>query len=111
MKKPHPTIRLLRPGPACTPICDGDLGVLLPWHSNLLVTHSSSTLLVLDPHHISVVASLSGLTDLHSIAVTQNEIFIIEGSRNISRFAYTPDVYHGKDMAVVHNCINFLLFF
>lgn len=81
-------------------MCDGDLGPLLAWMGNLLVTHDSSSLLILDPEKTSVVASLSGLTNLHSITVSQNEIFIIEGARNIMRLSYTPDIYKGKIFSI-----------
>uniref|UniRef100_A0A1B6D2Y9 Tectonin beta-propeller repeat-containing protein 2 n=1 Tax=Clastoptera arizonana TaxID=38151 RepID=A0A1B6D2Y9_9HEMI len=97
VRKTHPSIRLLNPLPVNTFVYEGDLGPLLVWKSCLLVTHNSSSLLILDLENTSVVASITGLNNLHSVAVSQDEIFIIAGSRSIMRLAYTPDNFRAED--------------
>ncbi|XP_054283631.1 uncharacterized protein LOC129000695 [Macrosteles quadrilineatus] len=98
IKKPHQLIRLLHPPPVREGVggWEGELGVVMPWKGLYLVSHNSSGLVVLDPQRISVVACVYGLTDVHSMAVTASEIFIIAGSRNIMRLSYLPDVYGGS---------------
>ncbi|XP_054283638.1 WD repeat-containing protein CG11141-like, partial [Macrosteles quadrilineatus] len=98
IKKPHQLIRLLHPPPVREGVggWEGELGVVMPWKGLYLVSHNTTGLVVLDPQRISVVACVYGLTDVHSMAVTASEIFIIAGSRNIMRLSYLPDVYGGS---------------
>lgn len=97
MKKPHPLIRLIRPLPALSiPVQNQDFGVLLIWKETFLVTFNKHSLLVLDPQQATVIASLTNLNNLHSVSVINSEIFIIEGTRNIVRLAYTPDKFNCK---------------
>lgn len=87
-------IRLLRPLPTVSgAVVDQDFGVLFVWRESLIVTYNRNSLFVLDPVRALVVASLTNVNHLHSVAVTNSEIFIIEGMRNIIRLAYTPDKF------------------
>ncbi|RZF33180.1 hypothetical protein LSTR_LSTR004866 [Laodelphax striatellus] len=97
MKRPHPKIRLLKqlPVDSSATITSQEFGPLLVWKEVLLVTYNQNNLLVLDPQKCSVVTSLTSLQNLHSLSVTSNEIFFIEGPRNIVRLGYTPDLFNG----------------
>ncbi|KAG8310264.1 WD40 repeats containing protein [Homalodisca vitripennis] len=95
VRKPHQHIRLLHPPPVKDTSWE-DLGPVFAWRGTYLVTFNSSTLIILDPQNISVLASLCGLSDLHSVSLTPTEIFIIYGTRNITRLSYIPDLYAVK---------------
>ncbi|KAF4530166.1 hypothetical protein B566_EDAN001423 [Ephemera danica] len=66
-------------------------GRLVVFRDRLLVTSCGSTLYVLDPQAISVVATADELRGILDVATTRDEIFVLEGSRSLIRLAYAPE--------------------
>ncbi|KAJ8898362.1 hypothetical protein PR048_003722 [Dryococelus australis] len=94
LMNPHPNASLINPVRPHMRQCRGDqqFGRLFVFRGSLLVTHSANVVYVLDPAAIGVVATVNDLRSVQALAVTRDEIFILEGSRSLVRVAYTPEV-------------------
>ncbi|PSN53774.1 hypothetical protein C0J52_06251 [Blattella germanica] len=89
----HTRTPLINPAPAHVRQSRGDhqFGPVLVFRESLLVTYSSSMVYVLDPATVTVVATVADVRKVHDVAVSKDEIFILEGERSLIRVAYTPE--------------------
>ena len=72
--------------------CEPTFGPLLPFCDDLLVTHSDDVIYVVNPVTITITSVVSDLRRVIDVACTNDEIFILEGERNIIRVAYYPEI-------------------
>ncbi|XP_043280141.1 WD repeat-containing protein CG11141 [Venturia canescens] len=84
---------LLNPAPESVRKNRGEptFGVLLPFCDDLLVTYSDQIIYVVNPTTIAITSVVSDLRRVIDVACTKDEIFVLEGERNIIRIAYHPD--------------------
>lgn len=89
----HPLIQLLNPTKSRSRQSRGEpqLGPLLTFKDDLLVTYSAEALLILDPLSISVVAALYDVQRVTALCVTKSEIFLLEGERHLIRLGFHPE--------------------
>ncbi|XP_012272328.1 WD repeat-containing protein CG11141 [Orussus abietinus] len=66
-------------------------GVMLPFCDDLLVTYSNDIIYVINPTTIAITSEIADLRHIIDVACTKDEIFILEGERNIIRIAYYPE--------------------
>ncbi|XP_063216137.1 tectonin beta-propeller repeat-containing protein 2 isoform X2 [Bacillus rossius redtenbacheri] len=94
LMNPHPSAPLMNPARPHVRLSRGDqqLGRLLVFQAGLLVTHSADTVYVLDPAAVAVVAAVTDLRSVRALAVSRDEVFVLEGSRSLVRVAYAPEV-------------------
>ncbi|KAJ1519907.1 hypothetical protein ONE63_004145 [Megalurothrips usitatus] len=88
-----PLIPLLNPTKSRKrqPQGEPQLGPVLMFKDNLIVTSTAEALLVLDPHTIRVVAALYDVQKISALCVSKSEIFILEGERHLMRIGFTPE--------------------
>lgn len=88
----HHNIQLLNPTKSQARQSKGEpqLGPLLVFKDQLIVTYTADALLVLDPQSISVVAALYDVQIISALCVTKSEIFILEGERHLIRIGFAP---------------------
>jgi hypothetical protein len=91
--KEHTHTPLINPAPAHIRQSRGDhqFGPLLVFRENLLVTYSTDVVYVLNPATITVIATVADLRGVQDVAVSKDEIFILEGERSLIRVAYTAE--------------------
>lgn len=68
-------------------------GPLLPFCDDLLVTYSEDVIYVVNPVTIAITSVVSDLRRVIDVACTKDEIFVLEGERNIIRVAYHPEMF------------------
>ncbi|GLV45560.1 uncharacterized protein CBL_02580 [Carabus blaptoides fortunei] len=73
------------------PLREATFGVLLPFGENLLVTYSSEVIYILDPISLIVIAMISHLRRILSVATCKDEMFILEGERSLLRISFKPE--------------------
>lgn len=66
-------------------------GVILPFCDDLLVTYCDEVVYVVNPNTIAITSIVNDLRHVTDVACTKDEIFILEGQRNILRIAYYPE--------------------
>lgn len=90
----HHNIQLLNPTKSQARQSRGEpqLGPLLVFKDQLIVTYTADALLVLDPQSISVVAALYDVQRISALCVTKSEIFILEGERHLIRIGFAPQL-------------------
>lgn len=76
----------------------------MPFSEDLLVTYNEDMIYIVDPTEIKIVTIVSDLRKITDVACFDDEIFIIEGERNIIRIASYPDVGFSE------GGINFILY-
>lgn len=88
---------------------EASFGVLLPFNDDYLVTYNSDVVYVLDPKQMSVICCISSLRkyvpvfsikinfifafvlSVLDVATYKDELFILEGERNLIRISYKPE--------------------
>lgn len=89
----HTEVELLNPAPESSKKNRGEptFGVVLPFCDDLLVTYSDDIIYVVNPQTIAITSIVTDLRRVTDVACTKDEIFILEGERNILRIAYYPE--------------------
>ncbi|XP_043484940.1 WD repeat-containing protein CG11141 isoform X2 [Leptopilina heterotoma] len=89
----HSEVELLNPAQESTRKSRGEptFGIVLPFSDDLLVTYSDDIIYVVNPITISITAAITDVRHVTHVACTKDEIFILEGKRNIIRVAYHPE--------------------
>ncbi|XP_043516297.1 WD repeat-containing protein CG11141 isoform X2 [Frieseomelitta varia] len=89
----HTEVELLNPAPESCKRNRGEptFGVILPFCDDLLVTYSEDIIYVVNPQTIAITSIITDLRRVTDVACTKDEIFILEGERNIIRIAYYPE--------------------
>ncbi|XP_015517957.2 WD repeat-containing protein CG11141 isoform X1 [Neodiprion pinetum] len=67
------------------------LGIILPFCEDLLVTYSDDVVYVINPINVGITSAVTDLRRVTSVACNKDELFILEGDRNIIRVAYHPE--------------------
>ncbi|XP_057323159.1 WD repeat-containing protein CG11141 [Microplitis mediator] len=86
-------VLLLNPAPETLKKKRGEpsFGVVLPFCDDLFVTYSEDYIHVINPVTITITSVVSDLRKITDVACTRDEIFVLEGERNILRIAYHPE--------------------
>ena len=89
----HTEVELLNPAPESSKKNRGEptFGVILPFCDDLLVTYSDDIIYVVNPQTIAITSIVTDLRRVTDVACTKDEIFVLEGERNIIRIAYYPE--------------------
>ncbi|XP_076235676.1 uncharacterized protein LOC143180037 [Calliopsis andreniformis] len=89
----HTEVQLLNPAPESSKRNRGEptFGVILPFCDDLLVTYSDDIIYVVNPQTIAITSIVTDLRRVTYVACTKDEIFVLEGERNIIRIAYYPE--------------------
>ena len=89
----HTEVELLNPAPESFKNQRGEptFGVILPFCDDLLVTYSDDIIYVVNPTTIAITSIITDLRRVTDVACTKDEIFVLEGERNIIRIAYYPE--------------------
>ncbi|XP_064484105.1 tectonin beta-propeller repeat-containing protein 2-like isoform X2 [Ornithodoros turicata] len=72
-------------------------GPLLLHEPQLLLTWSSEALFLIDPLARAFAAVCTGMTNIHGVASSGNEIFVLMGKRHLVRLAPYPEVIPEQD--------------
>jgi len=64
---------------------------VLPFCDDLLVTYCDDVVYVVNPSTIAITSIVNDLRHVTDVSCTKDEIFILEGERNILRIAYYPE--------------------
>lgn len=93
VRSSHTEVELLNPAPESSKKNRGEptFGVILPFADDLLVTYSDDIIYVVNPQTIAITSIVTDLRRVTDVACTKDEIFILEGERNIVRIAYYPE--------------------
>jgi hypothetical protein len=96
----HTEVELLNPAPEGSRKNRGEpsFGIVLPFCDDLLVTYCDDVVYVVNPSTIAITSIVNDLRRVTDVACTKDEIFILEGERNILRIAYYPenDIFTGE---------------
>ena len=86
-------VELLNPAPKSAKRSRGEpsFGIVLPFFEDLLITYSEDIIYVVNPATVSITALVTDLRRVNDVACTKDEIFVLEGERNIVRIAYNPE--------------------
>lgn len=86
-------MELLNPAQEITRKSRGEptFGIILPFSDDLLITYSDDIIYVVNPITISITSAITDVRHVTDVACTKDEIFILEGERNIIRVAYHPE--------------------
>ncbi|KAG8040699.1 hypothetical protein G9C98_002695 [Cotesia typhae] len=86
-------VLLLNPAPETLKKKRGEptFGIVLPFCDDLFVTYSEDYIHVINPVTITITSVVSDLRKITDVACTRDEIFVLEGERNILRIAYHPE--------------------
>ncbi|XP_033188086.1 WD repeat-containing protein CG11141 isoform X2 [Bombus vosnesenskii] len=89
----HTEVELLNPAPESCKKNRGEptFGVILPFCDDLLITYSDDIIYVVNPQTIAITSIVTDLRRVTNVACTKDEIFVLEGERNIIRIAYYPE--------------------
>ncbi|KAK1131176.1 hypothetical protein K0M31_017465 [Melipona bicolor] len=89
----HTEVQLLNPAPENCKKNRGEptFGVILPFCDDLLVTYSEDIIYVVNPQTIAITSIITDLRRVTDVACTKDEIFVLEGERNVIRIAYYPE--------------------
>ncbi|XP_066594452.1 WD repeat-containing protein CG11141 [Prorops nasuta] len=89
----HTEVELLNPVPESMKKNRGEpsFGVVLPFADDLLLTYSDDILYVVNPKTIAITSVVTDLRKIIDVACAKEEIFVLEGERNIIRIAYHPE--------------------
>lgn len=85
-------VKLLNPAPESVKNnrTETAFGKLLQFNEDYLITYNSDIIYIVNPHNITVTA-VTDVRRVTDVACTKEEIFIVEGDRNIIRISYYPD--------------------
>lgn len=70
-----------------------DFGSIYSWRDGLFVSFTKDSIIVFDPHQLTVVATLLNVKEIVWACTTRTELFLISGQRDLIRLGYTPDLY------------------
>ncbi|XP_066901828.1 tectonin beta-propeller repeat-containing protein 2 isoform X2 [Halyomorpha halys] len=70
-----------------------ELGSIYSWRDGLFVSFTKDSIIVFDPHQLTVVATLLNAKEIVWACTTRTELFLISGQRDLIRLGYTPDLY------------------
>ncbi|XP_011876244.1 PREDICTED: WD repeat-containing protein CG11141 isoform X2 [Vollenhovia emeryi] len=89
----HTEVELLNPAPEGSRKNRGEpsFGIVLPFCDDLLVTYCDDVVYVVNPNTIAITSIVNDLRRVTDVACTKDEIFILEGERNILRISYYPE--------------------
>lgn len=89
----HTQVELLNPAPESSKRNRGEptFGVILAFCDDLLITYSDDIIYVVNPQTIAITSVVTDLRRVTDVACTKDEIFVLEGERNIIRIAYCPE--------------------
>ncbi|XP_014488983.1 PREDICTED: WD repeat-containing protein CG11141 [Dinoponera quadriceps] len=89
----HTEVELLNPAPEGLRKNRGEpsFGIVLPFCDDLIVTYSDDVIYVVNPNTIAISSVVTDLRRVTDVACTKDEIFILEGERNILRIAHYPE--------------------
>lgn len=73
-----------------------DFGSIYSWRDGLFVSFTKDSVIVFDPHQLTVVATLLNVKEIVWACTTRTELFLISGQRDLIRLGYTPDLYDSK---------------
>ncbi|OXU23452.1 hypothetical protein TSAR_001636 [Trichomalopsis sarcophagae] len=68
-------------------------GIIMPFSDDLLVTYNDDIIYVVNPTEVTISSIVTNLRRVTDVSCTQDEIFILEGDRNILRIAYIPEIH------------------
>ena len=71
---------------------DPVFGIILPFTDGLLVTYNEDFIYLVNPSTVTITAIISNLRKVTDVACTEDEIFILEGERNVIRIACYPEI-------------------
>ncbi|XP_011646334.1 WD repeat-containing protein CG11141 [Pogonomyrmex barbatus] len=93
VRSSHTEVALLNPAPEGSRRNRGEpsFGIVLPFCDDLLVTYCDDVVYVVNPNTIAITSIVNDLRRVTDVACTKDEIFILEGERNILRIAYYPE--------------------
>lgn len=80
-------------------------GILLPFNDDLFITYCNDIVYVINPITISVTSAICDLRKVIDVSCTKDEIFILEGERNIIRLSYYPDKNNSCDYTDYNNLV------
>ncbi|XP_015178966.1 PREDICTED: uncharacterized protein LOC107067716 isoform X2 [Polistes dominula] len=85
-------VKLLNPAPESVrnSRTETAFGTLLQFNEDYLITYNSDIIYIVNPNNITVTA-VTDVRRVTNVACTKEEIFIVEGDRNIIRISYYPD--------------------
>ncbi|XP_053975271.1 WD repeat-containing protein CG11141 isoform X1 [Hylaeus volcanicus] len=89
----HTEVELLNPAPESSKKNRGEptFGVILPFCDDLLITYSDDIIYVVNPQTIAITSIVTDLRRVTDVACTKDEIFVLEGERNVIRIAHYPE--------------------
>ncbi|CAH1396125.1 unnamed protein product [Nezara viridula] len=70
-----------------------EFGSIYSWRDGLFVSFRKDSIVVFDPHQLTVVATLLNIKEIICACTTRTELFFISGQRDLIRLGYTPDLY------------------
>ncbi|XP_015125096.1 WD repeat-containing protein CG11141 [Diachasma alloeum] len=85
---------LLNPAPEMVRKRRGEptFGALMPFCDDLFVTFSEDVIYVVNPVTIAITSVVNDLRRITDVSCTKDEVFVLEGERNILRIAYHPEI-------------------
>lgn len=71
---------------------DANFGLLKSFSDNLLITFNENIIYILNPYEITIHNIITDLRKVTDLACYEDEIFIIEGERNVLRLSCFPEI-------------------
>ncbi|XP_014217310.1 WD repeat-containing protein CG11141 [Copidosoma floridanum] len=71
---------------------DVKFGIIKPFSDNLLVTFNQDVIYLLNPNEITITSVVTDLRKVTDVACFEDEIFVLEGERNILRLSCYPEI-------------------
>ncbi|XP_032669655.1 WD repeat-containing protein CG11141 isoform X2 [Odontomachus brunneus] len=93
VRSSHTEVELLNPAPVGSRKnrSEPSFGIVLPFCDDLLITYSDDVIYVVNPYTIAITSVVTDLRRVTDVTCTKDEIFILEGERNILRIAHYPE--------------------
>ncbi|XP_063980841.1 WD repeat-containing protein CG11141 [Diachasmimorpha longicaudata] len=87
-------VGLLNPAPEMFKKKRGEpsFGALIPFCDDLFVTFNDDIIYVINPVTIAITSVVNELRKVTDVSCTKDEVFVLEGTRNILRIAYHPEI-------------------
>lgn len=90
----------MRPGDYATTV-DGNFGPCYNYRNAYILTHNEHTIFIINLEKLKVEATVRRLRRIHSLAICDWEIFVLEGGRSLVRLSILPEQI--RDGSVVYN--------
>ncbi|XP_060519707.1 WD repeat-containing protein CG11141 [Cylas formicarius] len=90
LTKEWPTVELLNPSRS-KPHIEPSFGKVAVFCGRFLVTYGADVIYILDPEKMTLISTVSRLRGALDVAVSEDEIFILEGDRSLIRVSFRPD--------------------